>query len=190
MRFGQTRRNLILTRHQPVHRCSETILIAATRQQFRTPWGHTAVSDAIPRWVVSLEAGVRIRATIIATTRFRITDAFRSISRSSPHWRRVTSLAATWPCGSVRVMSKESVMKLKTAGATLSRARNPSTRSGSHWLRLARVHVLTFPVSREDSHSRMAGGDERLGMISTNRDMHRQYRNRSHPSQQRPKPIF
>ncbi len=32
--------------------------------------------------------------------------------------------------------------------------------------RLARVRFLTVPASRQDSRSRMAGGDERLGMDS------------------------
>lgn len=38
-----------------------------------------------------------------------------------------------------------------------------SIRSGAQEVRLARVRDFTFPASRKDSRSRMAGGEERLG---------------------------
>ncbi len=53
-----------------------------------------------------------------------------------------------------------------TAVPPLSRHRKPSTRADGHFARLARVRFLTLPPSRQDSRSRMAGGEDRLGTDS------------------------
>ena len=132
----------------------------------RVPRLVDAVSGSSARAVASFEAGSTTRATTAATARSRVRSALRPRTRASPSARSVPSTAATCPCGSDRRMATAAPGDGNVTPPARA-ARTASTRAGGILDRLATVRLRTRFPSRHASRSRTAGGEERLGMVST-----------------------
>ncbi len=126
------------------------------------------VASAKPRAAASFEPGARSRCTSIATTRARAVEGARAINRSSSNRRTLPSTAATCPCGQLRTISSAVVARGAAGAPTRPRrtSRKASTRSRDQPLRFASVRFLTWPCSRKLSRRRIAGGEERLGIVA------------------------
>src|ERR1700732_3339327 len=117
------------------------------------------------RWVASLEAGAITRATSSAMSTERSAAGAAANHCSAPQARATPSTAATCPCGRLRSITKASSTD-GTATPPRNRTFRPSITSAGSDERLGRVRFLTLLASREDSRSRIAGGELRLGTCS------------------------
>ena len=106
-----------------------------------------------------------MRATMAATASSRMRSARRPSIRTMPSDRNVPSTATTWPWGRARRMVTAASSDGNTTPPARA-ARMASTRAGGIFERLARVLLRMRLPSRQASRRRMAGGEERLGMIS------------------------
>ena len=99
MALGQRRLDGGLALQQPVERGVELVLVdLAETEQRRRGWRRRSPGESA-RAAASLEAGSRIRPTIMARTRSRQRLPSGPRIRSRPILRAVPRAAATWPCG-------------------------------------------------------------------------------------------
>ena len=100
--------------------------------------------------VASFDAGATAREMINANARSRIRPAGPS-SAGSPSCCAMAHTAATWPCGTDRVMV--------TTDAASTRSSRPDDRTAviaaaGRWERFATVSLRTLPSSRKDRRNR------------------------------------
>ena len=161
---GQPSFDGILTLKQPVHGGVKIVLVDLPERQ-RLGEGVARGVRRKPRAVASFEPGSTMRATIIASTRRR--------STTSPRRRSCGPGAVCAACrhGGDMAVRKGALdvnaSSRPTSGSFLSTRRRASIFLRGPLGRLARVRFLTLPFSRQPSRKRMAGGELRLGTVST-----------------------